>query len=390
MNIRPDFYIDDRRALNTLCLQLRDAPWIALDTEFMREKTFYPRLCLVQIATPDTLACIDPMALPDLGPLLSLLYDPAITKVMHAARQDLEIFYHLRGELPGPVFDTQLAAPLLGLKEQMGYAALVEAVLDVKLDKAHTRADWAQRPLSAAQILYAADDVRYLAALYPKLREQLAERGRLHWLDDDFAELADPRRYANPPTDAWLRVKGTQRLRPRQLAVAQALAAWREETAQRLDRPRSWILNDDSLLDLARLQPRSPAELAQLRGLHEQTAARHGEAILKVIAAAQDRAPVPLPAAFEPAALTEAQEAVVDLLLAVIRKLGAEQSIHPNLVATRKEVERLVLGDDGVPVLQGWRRQMAGETLLAVLRGDLLARVHQGAVGLVAAEHITD
>lgn len=383
MNHATTLYIDNAAALAELCAQLRRASWIALDTEFVREKTFYPRLCLVQLASDELLACVDPFAVPGLDPLVAVLYDEAITKVMHAARQDMEIFYHQRGELPRPVFDTQLAAPLLGLKEQMGYASLVEALLGVKLDKAHTRADWSQRPLSAAQLQYAVDDVRYLAALYPLLRDQLEAKGRLNWLDADFSELSDPRLYASPPADAWLRIKGMQRLRPRQLAVAQALAAWREETAQRLDKPRSWILHEDSLLDLARLQPNNKAELAQLRGLHEQTAARHGEAILQVIADAQGRAPIPLPPSYQPLPLGDAQEAVVDLLLAAVRKLAAEQAIHPNLVAGRKEVERLVTGDVDISLLHGWRRQMAGDTLLAILRGKAQLRVQHGEVCII-------
>src|SRR3569833_1048425 len=280
MNDQTALYIDDTRALAALCTRLRGTEWIALDTEFVREKTLYPILCLIQIASADTLACIDPLALPDLDPLLDVLNDPAITKVMHAARQDMEIFNHLRGELPRPVFDTQLAAPLLGLQEQIGYAALVDNILNVKLDKAHIRADWSQRPLSPAQLEYAADDVRYLAVLYPRLRDTLAAKARLQWLAGDFAELSNPRLYACPPADAWLRIKGTPRLRTRQLAVAQALAAWREETAQRQNRPRSWILRDENLLDLARLQPLGIGELAQVRGLHEQAVARRGAARL--------------------------------------------------------------------------------------------------------------
>lgn len=383
MNHPTAVYIDTDTALIELRARLRHVPWIALDTEFVREKTFYPRLCLVQIATDGLLACVDPLAVPDLDPLLSVLYDDTITKVMHAARQDMEIFYHLRGELPRPVFDTQLAAPLLGLKEQMGYAALVEALLEVRLDKAHTRADWSQRPLTAAQLQYAVDDVRYLAALYPLLRDQLEAKGRLRWLDADFAELSDAHLYASPPADAWLRIKGMQRLRPRQLAVAQALAAWREETAQRLDKPRSWILHEESLLDLARLQPKNKTELAQLRGLHEQTAARHGEAILHVIADAQDRAPIPLPPSYQPLSLDDAQEAVVDLLLAAVHKLAAEQAIHPNIVAGRKDLERLVTGDEQVALLHGWRRQMVGDTLLALLKGKAHMRIRDGEVRIV-------
>lgn len=383
MNTTPYTYINTTSALAEFFEQIQNASWIALDTEFVREKTFYPQLCLVQIATEQAVACIDPLAITDLGPLLATLYNPSVTKVMHAARQDMEMFYHLRGELPRPVFDTQLAAPLLGLKEQMGYAALVESMLGVLLNKAHTRADWSHRPLSRAELDYAADDVRYLAALYPRLRDSLGDKGRLQWLDNDFAELSEPSLYANPPADAWLRVKGLQRLRGRQLAVAQSLAKWREETAQQQDRPRSWILRDENLLDLARLQPKNKIELAQLRGLHEQSAARHGESILRIIAEAQNHPPIPVPDTHQTVPLTEEQEVVVDILLAVIRKLSTEHCIHPSVIASRKHVEQLVLGDTSASVLHGWRRQMVGETLLSVLDGTMLLRVQDKALRLL-------
>lgn len=383
MNTTPYTYINTTSALAEFFEQIQNARWIALDTEFVREKTFYPQLCLVQIATEQAVACIDPLAITDLGPLLATLYNPSVTKVMHAARQDMEMFYHLRGELPRPVFDTQLAAPLLGLKEQMGYASLVESMLGVLLNKAHTRADWSHRPLSRAELDYAADDVRYLAALYPRLRDNLADKGRLQWLDNDFAQLSEPSLYANPPADAWLRVKGLQRLRGRQLAVAQNLAKWREETAQQQDRPRSWILRDENLLDLARLQPKNKTELAQLRGLHEQSAARHGESILRIIAEAQNHPPIPVPDTHQTVPLTEAQEVVVDILLAVIRKLSTEHCIHPSVIASRKHVEQLVLGDTSASVLHGWRRKMVGETLLSVLDGTMLLRVQDKALRLL-------
>ncbi len=382
MNTNPFIYIDDSAALSAFCNKLKGVPWLALDTEFVREKTFYPQLCLVQIATEDVIACIDPLALPNLNPLLDVLYDPAIIKVMHAARQDMEIFYHLRGEAPPALFDTQLAAPLLGMREQMGYANLVETMLDVRLNKAHTRADWSRRPLSKEELDYAADDVRYLAALYPKLRDDLRAKGRLQWLERDFAELSASSLYETPPEDAWLRVKGTQRLRSRQLAVAQGLAAWREETARQLDKPRGWILRDESLLDLARLQPKDKTELGKLRGLHEQSAARYGEAFLRVIAESQNRTPAPLPADYQATPLEEGQEAVVDVMLAVIRKIGAEQAIHPSVIASRKQLEQLVAGDDSVAVLKGWRLEMAGEILLKVLRGELRLQVHDGVLHL--------
>ena len=230
-------YVDTPQALTQLCKQLQHSPWFALDTEFIREKTFYPRLCLLQVANTQHLACIDVLALNDLSPLLDILYDPASTKVLHSAHQDLEIFYHLRGALPTPIFDTQLAATLLGLGEQIGYAALVKTLLKIDLDKSQTRTDWSCRPLDPAQLSYAADDVRYLGQIYQQQRQELEQRQRLDWLTEDFTALCDPARYRVDVDQAWQRIKGQQRLRGVQLAVLRTLAAWREQRASSLDRP---------------------------------------------------------------------------------------------------------------------------------------------------------
>jgi ribonuclease D len=224
---QPVLYVDTPAALDSLCAQLADASWFALDTEFLREKTYYPKLCLLQIATPDVVACVDPLALDDLAPLLALLADRNITKVLHSARQDMEIFYHLTGSPHAPVFDTQIAAPLLGLADQIGYANLVKEMLGVTLDKLHTRADWSLRPLGEEQLRYAADDVIYLAALYQPLLERLQSHGRLEWLDEDFRQLASPELYAINPENAWLKVKGGNRLKGASLSILQALANFR-------------------------------------------------------------------------------------------------------------------------------------------------------------------
>ncbi|MGH8561939.1 MAG: ribonuclease D, partial [Nevskiales bacterium] len=188
-------YIDTPAALDDFCAQLRGRDWLAVDTEFIRERTYYPQLCLVQVSDGETQACIDPIRLKDLGPLLALLYDPAVTKVFHAAGQDLELFYHLTGKVPGPVFDTQLAATLAGFGDQIGYARLVQDILGVELDKAHTRCDWSRRPLAEAELAYAADDVRYLCQVYDRLCTELKKRGRLDWLAADFAAMTDPARF---------------------------------------------------------------------------------------------------------------------------------------------------------------------------------------------------
>ena len=251
-------FIDDQRGLATVCATLSQAPWFAIDTEFLREKTYYPKLCLVQVATPDMVACIDPLVLDDITPLLDVIFDQQITKVMHAARQDMEIFYHLRGTVPAPVFDTQIAALLLGLPDQVGYGGLVQELLGVKLHKLHSRTDWSQRPLDGEQLHYAADDVIYLAQAYQLMQEKLWESDRLDWLAGDFQALSDPALYAAHPETAWLRVKGANKLSGAALAALQALAAWREDKAQTLDRPRDWVLRDDVLLDLSLIHISEP------------------------------------------------------------------------------------------------------------------------------------
>ncbi len=377
-------YVDSPQALSRLCDRLAGSEWLALDTEFQREKTYYSKLCLIQVATADVVACVDPLALESLDCLLSVIFDPTITKVMHAAIQDLEIFYYLRGEVPEPVFDTQVAAPLLGFPEQTGYAALVSGMLGVKLSKAHTRADWTRRPLSSGQLRYAADDVRYLAQLYPRLRASLAEKGRLSWLAEDFAALSEAGRYEVVPADAWRRVRGGERLSGERLSVLQTLAAWREKTARQEDRPRNWLIRDENLLDLARLMPQTLAELSQVRGLRERFLARHGESVLRVVGEARKRPPEArskMPR--EAARLSTEQSAIADALVALISMRGAATSLNPNVIASRKDLEQLVAGKRELPVLRGWRLDMVGRDLLAMLGGELALVIEHGALNAV-------
>jgi ribonuclease D len=379
MTVRKEVqYIDSAPDLARFCLQLAGAGWFALDTEFLREKTYYPKLCLLQVATPDSVACIDPLALDSLDPILDLVFDPGITKVMHSARQDMEIFYHLRSAAPGPVFDTQVAALLLGYPDQIGYGNLVSEVLSVKLEKLHTRADWSIRPLTQDQIGYAADDVIYLVDIYRELRDRLAERGRLEWLDEDFARLSSDALYSNPPEDAWLRVKGGNRLKGAALAVLQALAGWRETLAQQRDRPRGWILRDDAMLEIARHRPTSLEALGRIRGMQEAFIRHNGEQVIGMVAAAGKQRPTPLPDAGLRLQLTPAQDALVDVMSAVVRLSGAEHAINPAVLATRKQLERLVSGDADVEILHGWRRKLVGERLQALLAGELSLSVRDG------------
>lgn len=266
-------YIVDQPALLELCTHLQDAAWLALDTEFIREQTYYPQLCLVQIASATQIACIDPLAVPSLHPLRTLLQQPTTTKVFHAARQDLEVLHQQGITVTAPIFDTQVAAEVLGQDQQISYARLVEAMLGVHLDKNHTRVNWQQRPLAAAWLAYAADDVRYLRDIYRQQQQRLLATDKLELLQQRCAVLAQPENYQPQPARAWRRVRDYQHLRGTQVTVLQALAAWREEQAMREDRPRRWVLSDALLCELARAQPRTMGELGQLRGVPQRYAA---------------------------------------------------------------------------------------------------------------------
>ncbi|HDP89960.1 MAG TPA: ribonuclease D [Thioalkalivibrio sp.] len=364
-------YIDDAEALAAFCNELRGVDWLALDTEFIREKTYYPRLCLVQIGTAETIACIDPLAIDDLTPLFALLNDPATLKVLHAAHQDLEIFHLLSGQVPTPIFDTQVAAAVLGQGEQIGYGKLVQNALGLELDKSHARTDWAQRPLDADQLNYAADDVRYLAQIYPQMRDTLTELGRLDWLDEDFAEISDSSRFVIDPDAMWRKIKGVQFLKGAQLAVLQVLAAWREHQAMEKDKPRRWILSDDVLIDLARRMPADEKGLAKIRGLEPRTVERHGQTLLKLIEEGRARPKGEWPELKLRDRLPPEQEPLADAAMAVLRQSALDTEISPGAIASRKDVEAVILGDTDNALLHGWRGKLAGRAIRAFLDGEL-------------------
>ena len=375
-------YIDNADALAVFCSTLRDAPWLALDTEFIREKTYYPKLCLIQIAVPGHIAVIDPLRIDDLTPVLDLLYNPAVVKVLHACSQDLEIFFHMKGEVPRPVFDTQLAAPLLGLPEQMGYGNFVAEILDLTLDKAQARTDWSHRPLANTQLSYAADDVRYLAQIYPEIRQRLSDQGRLQWLNSEFAEYERAERYQNDPADAWKRLRGLDKLRSRALAIVQVLAEWREQTAQQKDLPRNWVLRDDVLFDIARLAPDKPAKLGRIRSLQAKTLERYGARLIELVREASQREPQPLPGWKKRSKPTAQEEALADILHAQLRLLADSHRINSSVLASRKDLLALARGDADVAVLHGWRREMVGAELLAICAGQRIVSVDNGEVAV--------
>lgn len=376
-------HIQTEQQLSELCEQLAQSPWLALDTEFVREKTYYPQFCLLQISNGDIAASVDPIQIQELQPLLDLLYNENIIKVFHAGRQDLEIFHHLWGRLPTPLFDTQLAASLLGLGDQVGYGNLVEKLLSHSLEKGHTRTDWSRRPLDKAQLRYALDDVIYLGEIYLTLKQRLQAEGREGWLQDDFAQLADPDTYSNPPQEAWKRIKGRQQLKGVQLAVLQALAAWREQEAQQANRPKRWILKDEVLTDLARRQPKAPDQLERIRGLEPGVIKRRSELLLKLVADARALPREQWPRDKRRAVrLTPNQEALTDLLYGCLRLLAEQNNITPAALAGRKEIEALVSGERELEILHGWRRVIAGNRLLQVLSGEYWPELDGGQLSL--------
>ena len=364
-------YVDQTTQLHALCQQLQHANVLVLDTEFIREKTYYPELCLIQIATPDVIACVDTVVLTDLQPLLEIIYNPKITKVLHAARQDYEIFYHLRGNWPQPLFDTQIAASLLGLGEQTGYAALVHKILNVQLDKSQSRTDWKHRPLSQEQISYASDDVYFLLQLYPILVDKLRALGRETWLAEDFAQLCDPALYVVHPEDAWQKVKGFTRLKPRQLAALQLLAAWREQQAIAQNKPRRWILSDDSLLGVAQLLPTNSDKLQKIRSLRKNELDQYAGVLLQQVKIALEMNDADLPRQILVRRPSPEQEILADLSMTLLRMLAQQNELSPANLATRKDIERLINGNTDVPLLHGWRNQIAGNQIQQLLAGEL-------------------
>lgn len=356
-------YVTEPAALAALCDVLREAPWVALDTEFERSRTFHAELCLVQIAAPGVLACIDPLALPDLAPLAAALAEGAGPKLLHAARQDLEVLARLDGRLPTPLFDTQVAAGLAGFADNIGYADLVRQLLDITLDKSQTRTDWRQRPLTRAQLDYAAADVLHLEPLAARLREKLASLGRLAWLAEDCAALLDPELYRQAPESAWQRLRGLHALAPVAQARAVALAAWREQLAQSRNLPRGWVLKDDELLAIATAAPREARELTRFAP-DNGNLRRHGEALVELLHG-------PLPE--QPPVtrrLTPAGRAALKALTSKAQAIASTLGLASSLLVTRRELEALVCGEVPRRLRDGWRGQALADLLAEPPQGD--------------------
>jgi ribonuclease D len=360
--------IDSADALTSFLADASRSSAIALDTEFMREKTYRAELCLLQIAVGPQAVCIDPLAFAargeDLSALAPLLTSAGIVKVMHAARQDLEVLLPAVG-LVQPVFDTQVAAALAGHPAQIGYAELARRLLDVDLPKAHTRADWTRRPLSPEQQEYALDDVRHLGALRDSLLGTLESKGRLGWLEEELAALANADALRVDPDDAWRKIKGLPALDAGRQKLAQSVAAWRERRAVERNRPRGWILDDAVLREVVLRLPKTPEALAALPEMQESVVRKCGEELLSLVRdAGIAEPPPPLPRRERP---DPEQVALVKRLADVSGEVAKQLEISPEVLSTRRELEKLAAGKRDVSLLRGWRAQVVGEKLLASL-----------------------
>jgi ribonuclease D len=376
-------------ALAELCDELAKEPFVALDTEFMRDRTYFPKLCLVQVAGAARHAAIDPLAQGlDLAPLLALMADPAVLKVFHAARQDIEIFYHLTGKVPAPLFDTQLAAMVCGYGEEVGYETLVARLTKARIDKSSRFTDWSRRPLTKQQLDYALADVIHLRVVYQRLEAQLRQSGRSEWVAQELADLTDPRTYEQPPDEAWRRIKVRSR-EPRFLAIVQALAAWREREAQRRDLPRNRVLRDDLLLELAASRPRAPDDIAKLRRISlDRTSAA---AVVAAVRSALELPEAELPAVEPLPKLPRGIGPLVDLLRVVLKFKCEEHHVAQRLVATTADLEAIAAFDTpDVPALRGWRLEVFGRAALTLKQGKLALAVEKGEVVLVPMPRLVE
>jgi ribonuclease D len=360
-------------ALAEFCERLRRQPFVAVDTEFMRETTYWPKLCLIQAAAGDAAAVIDPLAPDlDLAPFLAVMTDPSIEKVFHAARQDVEILNNL-GAMPRPLFDTQVAAMAAGFPEQVAYDGLVRQMLDIEIDKSSRFTDWARRPLTDAQLIYALGDVTHLAELYPLLRARLEASGRLAWVREEMQALIDPALYDTTPENAWKRLK-PRRHTAKYLAILKAVSAWRERTAQNRDQPRGRILKEDAIDELATQAPTDAEALGRLRSLPKGfVGSRFGPEVLEAVraglAAAEHQPVEPRKPPKPPSAPTGA---VVELLKVLLKARSEDANVASKLIATVSDLEKIAADDEAeTEALQGWRREVFGEDALRLKRGEI-------------------
>ncbi len=372
--------------LAAACARLATHDFVTVDTEFLRETTYYPKLCLIQMASSEEIVLVDPLAPEmDLAPFLALMADEKIVKVFHAARQDLEIIWNKGRLIPAPLFDTQVAAMVCGFGEQVSYESLASSLANARIDKSSRFTDWSRRPLTEAQLTYAAADVTHLRIVYTKLLNRMVKHDRLNWIADEMAILSNPATYEARPEDAWMRVKARIR-KPVERAILMELAAWREREAQTRDVPRGRILKDDGLAEIAVAQPRNNEDLARLRAIPNGfERSKAGAEILEAVQRGKARDPATIPQP-EPER-AGASGSLVQLLKVLLQSVCEKNQIAPKLVASSDDIDRLAARPEvDMPVLQGWRGEIFGQVALRLIRGEVLLGLEKGRVVAVPAK----
>jgi len=377
--------------LHSFTKELRARPFFAVDTEFMREKTYWPILCLIQAAADGAEAIIDPMAPGmDLGPFLELLADQKVMKVFHAARQDIEIFFERMGAVPSPIFDTQVAAMACGFGEQIGYEPLVRTLTGASIDKGSRFTDWARRPLSEAQLNYALSDVTYLRDAYVILSRRLERDGRLAWVEEELEALRDPSLYRVDPERAWMRLK-LRGVRAGDLGPLVSLCEWREREAQEKDVPRGRVLKDEAIFELARVKPANVEELGRARTIpHGFERSRTALQILEAIAKGKTIPRSALPDIDRDDRRAAAPPDVVELLKVLLKRQSEKFGVASRMIATGDDLDCIALGQANVPALEGWRREVFGEAALKMLDGQIALALRKGAIEIIEVEGKSD
>lgn len=370
-------FINKHEDLVKFVESIKDSEAIAVDTEFMREKTYYSKLCLIQIASAKTSAIIDTIALKDLSPLEEVFLNPDIVKVMHASTQDLEIFAKEFSAPVAPIFDTQVAGTLLGYQNQVGYGQLISDLLGVQLGKSDTYSDWSRRPLSPEQIEYARDDVTYLIQAYPIILNRLKENKRLAWLQDEMEKLVNPNRFEIEYDTLYQKLKRINTLRPKALLVAREVAAWREKTAQRRDIPRRWVMGDESIVEIARNAPTNPEKINATRGVR-QLNNQDMKSLIEAIERGKAGDVETLPTINRPQKITAEQEVVVDLMNAVVRARALEADISHVQLALRGQLASYLTNPDDSNLNLGWRKELLGEDLDKLISGKICLSIQEG------------
>ncbi|MBQ6586744.1 MAG: ribonuclease D [Coriobacteriales bacterium] len=372
-------YISNQADLALLIEKLKGSRLIAIDTEFHYEKTYYAKLCLVQVCNGDIDAIIDPLRIGNLKPLGELLSDPDIVKVFHAGNQDIEILNRVVGVCPSPIFDTQVAAGLLGYPQQLGLSALVKAFCDVNLAKTDSLTDWTRRPLSPTQIEYAIDDVLYLPQIYDKMAAQLEKSGRMEWLKSDFEHMSDPATYVVDPDQMWRKVKRVSSLTRKQLAVAQVMASWRERTAQRRNLPRKWVLPDEMIVEVSRRCPTTRESMLEIRGFGDRLAESSIKEILADIKKALEADPESWPRIAKSSGRQKEVEGAVDLMATLLHLRAKQNAVTTQFLCTRDDLVKLAKGEgDELPLLSGWRYRIVGNELMQLLEGTISIAIVDG------------